>query len=54
MKNIIKLLIISVLLVACNDEFLDRTPLSEIAPENSFQNATDLKLYTNSFYNEMN
>jgi hypothetical protein len=53
MKNIIKLLIISVLLVACNDEFLDRTPLSEIAPENSFQNATDLKLYTNSFYNDL-
>jgi hypothetical protein len=53
MKNIIKLLLISVLLVACNDDFLDRTPLSEIAPENSFQTASDLELYTNSFYNDL-
>ncbi|MCF8274672.1 MAG: RagB/SusD family nutrient uptake outer membrane protein [Flavobacteriaceae bacterium] len=53
MKNIIKLLILSVLLVACNDDFLDRKPLSEIAPENSFQNAKDLEIYTNSFYNDL-
>jgi hypothetical protein len=53
MKNILKLLTISVLLVACNDEFLDRTPLSEIAPENSFKNASDLEIYTNSFYNDL-
>ena len=53
MKNIYKLLLISILLVACNDDFLDRTPLSEIAPENSFQNAADLELYTNSFYNDL-
>ncbi|MFH6770064.1 RagB/SusD family nutrient uptake outer membrane protein [Gaetbulibacter aquiaggeris] len=53
MKNIVKLLFISILLVACNDDFLDRTPLSEIAPENSFQTASDLELYTNSFYNDL-
>lgn len=53
MKNIIKLLIISVLFVSCNDDFLDKTPLSEIAPENSFQTASDLELFTNSFYNDL-
>lgn len=53
MKNIFKLLFISILLIACNDDFLDRTPLSEIAPENSFLTASDLELFTNSFYNDL-
>lgn len=53
MKNIIKLFTIGILLVGCNDDFLDRTPLSEIAPENSFQTAADLELFTNSFYNDL-
>ncbi|GLB52974.1 hypothetical protein NBRC110019_20140 [Neptunitalea chrysea] len=50
-KVFISTLIILLLTTACNDEFLDRTPLSEIVPENSFQTAEDLELYTNSFYN---
>lgn len=53
MKKIITYLIITILLLGCNDDFLDRTPLSEIAPENSFNTAQDLELYTNSFYNDL-
>lgn len=51
-----KYLLISVLfslIVSCNDEFLERTPLSELSPENSFNTAQDLELYTNSFYNDL-
>lgn len=40
-------------MIACDDEFLDRTPLSEISPENSFKTASDLETYTNSFYNDL-
>ena len=53
MKNIIKLILISVLLISCNDDFLERYPLSAVVPENSFKTANDLKLYTNSFYNDL-
>ena len=35
----------------CNDDFLERYPLSELAPENYFQSENELKTYTNSFYN---
>ncbi|PQA55722.1 RagB/SusD family nutrient uptake outer membrane protein [Siphonobacter curvatus] len=37
-------------LVGCKG-FLDREPLSEIAPEQFFTSESDLRLYTNSFYN---
>jgi len=53
MKNIIKLILISVILISCNDDFLERYPLSEVVPENSFKTASDLELYTNSFYNDL-
>jgi hypothetical protein len=53
MKNIIKLLTICIVMSACNDDFLERYPLSEVSPENSFRNASDLELYTNSFYNDL-
>ena len=53
MKNSIKLVLISVLLISCNDDFLERYPLSAVVPENSFKTASDLKLYTNSFYNDL-
>lgn len=53
MKNITIILILAVLFSGCNDDFLERTPLSEISPENSFNTATDLELYTNSFYNDL-
>jgi hypothetical protein len=53
MKKIIIILILAVLFSGCSDDFLDRSPLSEISPENSFNTAADLELYTNSFYNDL-
>lgn len=53
MKKIIFYLSILFIATACNDSFLDRYPVSEIAPPNSFKTAQDLKLYTNSFYNDL-
>lgn len=38
---------------SCNDAFLDRYPIAEISPENSFKTAKDLELYTNGFYEKL-
>ena len=48
-------LIFSVLigLSSCNKDFLDREPLSQLSPNNSFSSASELELYTNSFYNDL-
>lgn len=49
MKRI--LIVLSVLaLAACKKDFLDRQPISDIAPGSFFNNEKDLTLYTNSFY----
>lgn len=49
MKRI--LMVLSVLtLAACKKDFLDRQPLSDIAPGSFFNNEKDLTLYTNGFY----
>lgn len=53
MKKIFLTLVIISFLTSCNDDFLERTPLSELSPENSFNTAEDLELYTNSFYNDI-
>lgn len=47
----ILLLAILVVLVGCNDEFLDKTPQSSIAKENFFNSETDLELYINGLHN---
>jgi len=39
--------------VSCNDSYLERYPLAELAPENYFRNAQELQNYTNAFYNEL-
>ena len=39
--------------VSCNNSFMDRFPIAEISPENSFKTAKDLELYTNSFYENL-
>lgn len=41
------------LLSSCNKDFLDREPLSQLSPNNSFNSASELQLYTNSFYNDL-
>lgn len=53
MKNITLIMLALIFLTACNDDFLDRYPLSVLSPENSFNTAQDLELYTNSFYNDL-
>lgn len=40
-------------MASCDDDFLNRYPLAEISPENSFQTANDLEKFTNSFYNDI-
>lgn len=41
------------IMAACNDEFMERYPLSQLAPENSFTSETELRAYTNAFYNQL-
>lgn len=41
------------LLSSCKKDFLDREPLSQLSPNNSFNSASELQLYTNSFYNDI-
>lgn len=41
------------LLTSCNDSYLERYPLAELAPENYFRNAQELQNYTNAFYDQL-
>lgn len=52
-RNILCLSILSICLTACNDDYLERYPLSELAPENYFLTAAELQNYTNAFYIEL-
>ena len=40
-------------LSSCNDSYLERYPLSELAPENYFLTAAELQNYTNAFYSTL-
>ncbi|MCG6188385.1 RagB/SusD family nutrient uptake outer membrane protein [Maribellus maritimus] len=50
--NIIKYTLFAFLFVviSCDDDYLDRSPLSEVSSDVFFQKASDLELYTNAFY----
>lgn len=41
------------LMLSCNDNYLERYPLAELAPENYFRNAQELENYTNTFYDQL-
>lgn len=41
------------LLPACNDSFMDRFPESDVTNETFFSNATDLQTYSNTFYEDL-
>lgn len=41
------------LMNSCNDSYLERYPLSELAPENYFRTASELQTYTNAFYADL-
>src|SRR5258708_967779 len=49
-SKIILLLMIAGALQGCS-KFLDKAPFAALTPSQAFQNASDLALYTNSFYN---
>lgn len=49
-KNIFILFVVSALITSCSDDFLDKEPISDVTEENFFTKASDLELYTNSFY----
>ena len=52
MKKLILPLMIFILgLSSC--DFLDRAPKDKLAPENYFRNENDLRLFTNSLYNNL-
>ena len=54
--NIIKVCTVCMIgigMASCNDSFMDRFPIAEISPENSFKSAQDLELYTNGFYENL-
>jgi len=50
-----KIAIVSILITVtgCNNDFMERYPLSELAPENSFTSEIELQAYTNAFYNQL-
>lgn len=52
MKNILTLILaLSLVVAACNDDFLEKTPQSSIAKENFFNSEADLELYINGLHN---
>ena len=50
MKKIYLIVLLGYLMFACNDDFLDRYPQTEITEANFFNNVTDLRTYTFQFY----
>lgn len=51
--KILGFLIVGSIVASCNDSFMDRYPMAEVSPENSFKTARDLELYTNGFYENL-
>lgn len=43
----------SLLLSACNDDYLERYPLAELSPETNFRNEAELRNYSNGFYDQL-
>ena len=51
--NLITLGITLLTVSGCNDDFMERYPLSALAPETSFKSESELEAYTNAFYNQL-
>lgn len=49
-KKFIPYISVILLLTSCNDDYLERYPLAELAPETYFRTAAELENYTNAFY----
>jgi starch-binding outer membrane protein, SusD/RagB family len=50
MKRIFGLFMVVTMVSSCSEDFLERSPLDEIAPVDFFITASDLQLYANRFY----
>lgn len=46
-------LAITTIIFGCKDDFLDRTPLTNISDAQFWKSANDLKLYANGYYNDI-
>ena len=49
-KNIIRSFAVLFLIIGCNDEFLERTPLDEISNSSFWNTENDLMVYNHRFY----
>lgn len=45
--------VLFLVLSACNDDFLETQPLSQVSPKNFFKTKEDLKLYVNQYYTSL-
>jgi starch-binding outer membrane protein, SusD/RagB family len=50
MKHLLYCLFMVLVLASCKKDYLDRYPITEVAPQTFFRTEQDLILYTNSFY----
>jgi len=50
-KIIMSFIAVTITFTACKDDFLQRSPLDEVASLNFFKNPNDLKAYVNQYYN---
>lgn len=53
MKKNILLIVLCILLGACNDDYMELYPETTISQESFFKSAKDLELYTNTYYNSL-
>src|SRR5699024_7970245 len=51
LKVVSCILVLGVLVGACNDDFLTRTPMDRVSDKDYFKAPSDLKTYVNQFYN---
>ena len=42
----------AVSVISCNDDYLERYPLSDLSPENYFTNESELATFCNRFYSD--
>src|SRR5690606_37876448 len=52
-KFTISTLIFAFFASSCNNDYLERYPIAELAPENYFRTASELQTYTNAFYADL-
>ncbi len=50
LRSYLYIIVLATLLSACSEDYLEKSPISEVTTENFFKTASDLKLYTNGFY----